>query len=286
MASSLRGDPDDDPLCQGAPSLVETGKLTAISLERQMREATKMTDDEESAIGANIERQIPNHPMFKGKWDEPADLLKYSGYLTSIVQLLARQSKRPGLRYRVHVARLPEFNAGAFPGGVMFVNTGLLESAEAVRSEAELVAVLSHEITHVEKRHTAASYQYAKEILGDSSDTAAVAVKMLSLPLSTEYEHEADDGGILMAIEAQYNPQAQVDLWRRFAATEKAQRGDTVGGVLGGLDALLRTHPSSARRACKAMERVNWARETGRWDRFYDGRSNLNQRVSGPERAF
>ena len=285
--ASLRADPAGDPLCSNAPSLVETGKAVAISIERQMREASKLSDEEEGKIGTKLERELPQNAMFKGKWDQPADVAKYGKYLTLVVQHLAQQSKRPGLRYRAHIAHIAEFNAAALPGGVMFVNTGLFESADGVQDEAELVAVLAHEITHVEKRHTAAAYQYAKEILGESSDDAAVAVKMLSLPLSTEYEYEADDGGIVMAVYAQYDPQAQVNLWRRFAAKENQRpAGQPTGGVFGGLGAIFSTHPLSAKRACKAMERVNWARDEKRWDRVYDGRTNVAERVSGPEHAY
>jgi len=287
--ADLAADPDRDPLCQKPTSLIETGKDVVTPFERHLREATRLTDEEESEIGRSIEAELPRHEMFRGRWDQPNDVAKYAGYASAIVSMLAKQRKRLGLNYRIHVVRRPEFNAAAMPGGVMFVQTGLFESSDAVHDEAEVVAVLAHEITHVEKRHTAAAYQYAKELLGNPNDAAAIAVKMLTMPLSSEYEAEADDGGIVMLVEAQYNPLAQVNLWRRFAAGEEGdgeRRSGPVGELLGGIDTLLRSHPQSARRACAAMKRVNWAREQARWERVYDGRSNLAARVTGPERAY
>lgn len=286
--SDLAADPDRDPLCRKPASLIQTGKDMVAPFERHLREATRLTDEQESEIGRSIEAELPRHEMFRGRWDRPEDVAKYGKYASAIVSMLAKQSKRPGLAYRVHVVRRSEFNAAAMPGGVMFVQTGLFESSDAVRDEAELVAVLAHEITHVEKRHTAAAYQYATELLGSPNDAAAIAVKMLTIPLSTEYEAEADDGGMVMLVEAQYNPLAQVNVWRRFAAGEAGgdRRSGPVGELLGGLDTLLRSHPQSARRACAAMKRVNWAREQARWERVYDGRSNLAVRITGPERAY
>ncbi len=279
----LRADPDHDPLCASPPSVVEQGKSAAVGLERELRSATKISDAEESAIGARMERALPNEPSFRGNWDRDEDVRRYGLYLGALVKFLAPQSRRPGIVYRVHVVHRPEFNAAALPGGLLMVYTGLLESDDRVRDEAEAVGVLGHEINHVEKRHTIAAYQYAKVLLGDTSDEAAIAVRMLAIPLSSEWEYEADDGGILMGIEAQYDPQAVVNLWRRHAGS----RGDRQGGVLGQLGSLIATHPPPARRACKAMARVDWARENARCDRLYDGRTNLEQHDrTGPEHAY
>src|SRR6185436_15658066 len=107
------------------------------------------------------------------------------------------------------------------PGGTLLVFTGTLEGREAVRSEAELAAVLGHEMAHVERRHVVAAYQFAKAALGEDSDEAVVAMRILTLPLSTEHELEADDRGTELAVLAQYDPQAVVDLWRRRVHAER-----------------------------------------------------------------
>jgi hypothetical protein len=50
------------------------------------------------------------------------------------------------------------------------------------------------------------------------------------------------------------------------------------------LEDVLRSHPRPAVRACRAMQKVNWAHDHSPWDRLYDGRTNLHTRVMGPSR--
>ena len=280
--STLHADPQRDPLCRDRDPLVNAGKAVAVSLERELREATKLTDDEESQVGDRLERGLARRGPLAGKIDLRADVRKYGDYLNDVVQHLARGSKRKGIRYRAHIVRRPEFNAGALPGGALLVFTGLLEGAEAVRDEAELVAVLSHEIAHVEKRHPIAAYQYARAMLGKGADDGMIAVKILTTPLSSEHEHEADDHGLELAVAAQYDPLAAVNLWRRRAARERPGPG----GLLDGVDAVLRSHPRASARACRAMNRVVWARDHAPCPLLYDGQSNFKARVMGPKQPY
>ena len=185
--------------------------------------------------------------------------------------------------------RLPVFNAAALPGGVILVFTGTLEEREAVRDEAELAAVLGHEITHIERRHAlVAAYQFARAALGDDADEAVLAMQVLTQPLSTEHELEADERRRRARGARPVRPR-RVNLWKRRARSERrAPRGRPAGGVVGdvvaGLDTLLRSHPPAAVRACHAMERVTWAREHAPCARLYDGRTNLLTHVAGPRR--
>lgn len=282
-ASSLHANPQGDPLCSQAPSPLDIGKAFAVSLERELRESTKISDDEESRIGKRLEAGAAKDKSFAGRWDLPSDVQTYGKYLGGLVQHLAKKKARAGIHYRVHVVRRPEFNAAALPGGALMVYTGLLEGPAAVHDEAELAAVLGHEIAHVEKRHTIAAYQYAKAILGNNADDGLVAIKILSTPLSSEHELEADEHGLELAVKGQYDPQGAVNLWRRRAASEP---GGPLGGMEQVLDQLIRSHPRAAVRACRAMSKVSWAHDHSPWDRLYDGRSNLHARIMGPSRTY
>lgn len=71
-------------------------------------------------------------------------------YVQSVGDLLARHSHRSGLEYRFRVVDSPEINAFALPGGYIYLNRGLLAY---LNSEAEMAAVLGHEIGHVTARH-------------------------------------------------------------------------------------------------------------------------------------
>ena len=189
--------------------------------------------------------------------------------------------------------RRPVFNAAALPGGVIVVFTGTLEGREAVRDEAELAGVLGHEMTHVERRHVVAAYQYARAVLGEDTDEAVLAMRD---PHAAPLDRARARGGRprhgARCPSPQYDPQAVVDLWRRHARSERTspaageRRGGILDEVLEGVDALLRSHPPAAVRACRAMAKVNWAREHAPCDRVYDGRTNLRTHVIGPRRAY
>jgi len=280
--TALTADPTGDPLCRNSETLVNFGQAVAVTMEKEMREATKISDEEESRIGKRLEIAIAKDKSYAGKWDLPADVKKYGEYVGGLVRHIARGQRRAGITYRIHLARRSEFNAAALPGGVLLIHTGALEGSDAVHDEAELVAVLGHEIAHVEKRHTIAAYQYAKALFGDDAE-AQIAMKIITMPISSQYEHEADERGLELAVEAQYDPQAAVNLWRRRARTESAAPGGLLGSIL---DGLMRSHPRAPLRACRAMKRVLWARDNAPWTRVYDGKTNLGTHIIGPQQTY
>jgi hypothetical protein len=289
--ASLHPGSAGDPLCANVETALDGPKALISTIDRQLRESTRMSDAEENRIGAQLEAALPRERAFRGKLDLPDDVRRYGGYLRDLVQHLAANTTRPGIHWRVHLVHLPFFNAAALPGGTLLVFTGTLEGREAVHSEAELAAVLGHEMAHVERRHVVAAYQFARAALGEDTDEAVLAMRILTQPLSTEHELEADDRGTELAVLAQYDPQAVVDLWRRHAQAERRTlpaRGPegVIDEVLQGVDALLRSHPPAAVRACRAMDKLAWAREHATCDRVYDGRTNLRAHVAGPRRTY
>ncbi len=71
-------------------------------------------------------------------------------YVNGVGQKIAQHSHRPNLQYHFTVLDSPEVNAFALPGGYVYITRGILAY---LNSEAELAAVLSHEIGHVTARH-------------------------------------------------------------------------------------------------------------------------------------
>lgn len=63
--------------------------------------------------------------------------------------------------FRFYVIDDPSFNAFAYPDGSVFVHTGLLQ---VIENEAQLAAVLGHEIAHVTHEHGRRQYQRAKKV--------------------------------------------------------------------------------------------------------------------------
>jgi len=72
-------------------------------------------------------------------------------YLSEILEKLALPGERRRYRLRVRVLRSNEFNAFAAPNGTVFVCTGLLSRAV---NEAQVAAVLAHELGHIVLEHT------------------------------------------------------------------------------------------------------------------------------------
>src|SRR5690606_27346548 len=79
-------------------------------------------------------------------------------YVQQVGERLAAQSHRTDLVYRFAVLDSPDVNAFALPGGYIYVTRGLLAY---LSSEAELAAVLGHEIGHVTARHAVRQYSAA-----------------------------------------------------------------------------------------------------------------------------
>src|SRR3981081_386080 len=77
---------------------------------------------------------------------------KVDAYLTKLGLKLAAQLPTRGVQYpwEFHCVNSKEVNAFALPGGYVFVNRGTIEAAD---NEAQLAAVMAHELSHVALRH-------------------------------------------------------------------------------------------------------------------------------------
>lgn len=123
-----------------------------------------------------------------------------------------------------------EPNAFALPGGKVGVNTGLFR---VVENDAQLAAVLGHEIAHVMARHSAERMsrdllaQLGIGVLAASTQSRsavdlAVAAATLGvvLPFSRAQESEADHIGLIYMAKVGYDPREAIRLWRNFAALD------------------------------------------------------------------
>ena len=90
---------------------------------------------------------------------DDADL---QGYVQYVGARLAANSHRSNLNYTFTVVDSKEANAFALPGGHIFITRGLMAY---LNFEAELAAVLGHEIGHVTARHAVRQYS-ASQLAG------------------------------------------------------------------------------------------------------------------------
>lgn len=125
-------------------------------------------------------REVAARILGREKLLEKAELTRY---ITLIGQALASNSGRAELPFYFAVLDSEQANAYSTPGGYVFVTRGALQQ---MHDEAELAAVLAHEIAHVQLRHivnalhirgkeTNSVMTWMSVITGGSSDTAKVA---------------------------------------------------------------------------------------------------------------
>lgn len=116
----------------------------------------------------------------------------------------------PELRKQIHiyVTKSPDVNAHAFDKGFVFINVGLLAQLE---NEAQLAYVISHEITHIVKKHSV--NQYIENIKLDRGTStyesgSYEARDIAKYRFSQENETEADAEGLVRIKESKYSVKA------------------------------------------------------------------------------
>jgi len=178
-----------------------------------------------------------------------------NAYVDRVGQRVARHSHRPDLKYSFNVVNDSAPNAFALPGGFIAVSRGLLINLE---NEAQLAAVLGHEIGHVTAKHSLQGMQRSTllgatvSILGGLAGNSGyadlvgqvggVTANLIDKRYSREQESEADLLGIDYMSLAGYAPQGAVELQEIFYhKIENGQNADWLSG-------LFRSHPFSQER--------------------------------------
>lgn len=201
-----------------------------------------------------------------------------SAYVDDVGQRLVEVSDRD-LPYEFVVLNNGVPNAWALPGGKIAINRGLLVEMD---SEAELAAVLGHEIVHSAARHGAQSMErgmllqgalVATSIAASDSDYAGfivggaqVGAQLISQRYGRDAEREADRYGTRYMALAGYDPAAAINLQETFLRLSE-------GRQQGWLDGLFASHPPSAERVENNRELVASLREEG----FTDGELGVDR---------
>jgi len=172
-----------------------------------------MSENAEIEKGRELHQEMLNqNPIY----NDP-DL---NAYVERIGQKMAAVSHRPELDYVFTVIDSPDINAFALPGGFVYVNRGLLTY---LNSEAQLAAVLGHEIGHITARHavrqqTASRTANAASIAlifatgVDLRETTSLISGALISGYGRDMELEADSLGAEYLSNAGYDPNAMVEV--------------------------------------------------------------------------
>ncbi|WP_423910207.1 M48 family metalloprotease [Candidatus Spongiihabitans sp.] len=204
----------------------------------------------ETEIETGREHYLPAQQAEGGRYTADAVL---GEYVTFVGERMAAVSDR-ALPYQFVVLNNSTPNAWALPGGKIAVNRGLLVELD---NEAELAAVLGHEVVHAAARHGARAMQrdilFSTIQLGvalaseDSKNAdyavgaAQLALGLTNLKYGRDAERDSDYYGMKYMHAAGYDTASAVTLQEKFVALSKSRKDNWISG-------LFASHPPSAER--------------------------------------
>lgn len=214
---------------------------------------------------------------------------KHVAYLRRLVEIV-RPSMSQAERYRqitVYLADSPICEARSLPGGVLVFFRGLLDSAE---SEAALVGVVGHELSHLDHNHQLARLRRvkfirqtlsgkSKEFSPDRLFSATTAMaRFWSRPFRPEDERTADLDGARWAHQAGYDPREMVRVIAKIGEREKKQPC--------AMPSIFCSHPPADERRQAVLDLYEQLQKAEPKDKLYIGKENLRRCVTRAEAEF
>ncbi len=212
--------------------------------------------------GTDWERQVGTQMYAPMKQSQGGEFIldpELTAYVNEVGNRLAGQARRKDeLDFEFSILNDSVPNAWALPGGKIVVNRGLLTE---LGSEAELAAVLGHEIVHSDAAHgaraqskgvlTQAGAVVGMVIIGSTVDSQsareigmmvpALGAQLMTQKYGRDAEREADEYGMLYMSESGYDPQGAVELQETFVELSREKNPDWLSG-------LFASHPPSDER--------------------------------------
>lgn len=230
--------------------------LCAATITTPVAAQTRSISQNDRAQGAQANPQLLT--QYGGKYSGPQ-----SAYVERVGKRVAVQSGLSNASGDFTVALLnsPVENAFAIPGGYVYITRQLLA---LMNSEAELAAVMGHEVGHVAARHS--NSRSTRSTLGTLGATllgavtgsdlvgriAGVGSQLYTLSYSRNQEYQADQFGVRYATAAGYAPSGMADALVQLneAQTLAAQTSGRGGNAV---PTWMSTHPNGADRVRRAQ---------------------------------
>ena len=208
-------------------------------------------------VSIGDQNYLPSQQQQGGRYSVDPEL---SLYVSRVGQKLAAVSDRKELPYEFVVLNNDVPNAWALPGGKIAINRGLLLLLD---DEAQLAAVLGHEIVHAAARHGAAQMTQqtllglGAQVVGVASqgteygDLINMGVGLGAGAAQAKYgrsqELESDEFGITYMVRAGYEPYGAVELQEIFVKLSEGSNSNFISD-------LMASHPPSQERVDKNRE--------------------------------
>lgn len=213
-------------------------------------------------------------------------------YVDGIGKRMGKKSHRPKMPYSFRVVNANYINAYTFPGGTIAATRGIMLELD---NEAELAALLGHELGHVNARHTAeimsrqmlttavvggmAVYAGTKsaELGGLTAQLGMLGSGILLASYSRDNERQADDLGMNYMVKGNYSPDGMVGLMDKLKGLSKGKHS--------AVEMLFATHPMSTERydtaVSTARKRYSGAKDNPlHRERYMDNTAGL-RRIKG-----
>lgn len=166
------------------------------------------------------------------------------GYLTELVGRVRplMTNARRYARIDIALVQTDSIDAYSVPGGHLLFTNGLMKNVE---SEAELVGVIGHELSHLDRGHQLLQLKQAKRVnrLSDFRSSMQWLSTMVK-PFRPEFESQADADAVRWMIASGYDPRQLARLLSRWDARQDKQAPWT-----NMMPSFVRSHPDSGRRA-------------------------------------
>lgn len=230
------------PILMLGCATVQTG------LDRQ--ESIFISSQQEVSIGEQATQQIEKENKIL---NNPA----LTQYVNNIGQNLANVCFRKDIKYHFKIIDSDVINAFALPGGFIYIYGGALVSMD---NEAQLAAVLAHEIGHVAARHGVKQLQksqaysiLASILLKNEKEgiqkLSNITANLVFLGYSRKAEFEADELGTHFTYQAGYDPKGMLEFFEKLKQKEKDEPSK--------LEILIRTHPSTLDRINNSKSQIS-----------------------------
>ncbi len=242
-----------------------------------------LSTEQEVEIGRQAARDVERNLKL---YNDPA----VAAYIDSLGRRLGRHSRRSNLTYYFKVVDTDDVNAFALPGGWLYVNRGLITTAE---NESELAGVIGHEIGHVDGRHgaRAISRQFGAAVIldatlgGEDADVqrrvlrqvAAISTGMGQLKYGRDAEREADGFAVDATYKSGIDPEGTATFFEKLMAMQEKEAGR--------LEVLFSTHPPSRERIENVRAQIGGLPPKAGLSRDSRGFQAIKKRILESERA-